>query len=312
MHQGHQKTLGGRLLLFGSQKINSILQRLPRSIRGNTKAWRMNIPGKESVHARDGKQPLVHARVPVEPYESGGSRVNEFILDRGTNDKSVDRGRQYQQHHENVSSRGLGKTEIRCNGIPLPQQVRDLFSGLFRRRLPSVTVRQGAASDAFLKRNRADAMTIGTDIYFKTGMFDPVGKRGLGLLGHELIHAEQNSGNRGGAAGVRSRELNEKNALAHERLVLEHAPFPNAGYAGLRCTNGASPAKTHEASHTGVPAQTQSPQFADSSRQVEPTALTASGAAKPGVLSDRDMQRIKEEVYRDLLMRIKIDFERGA
>ena len=207
----------------------------------------------------------------------------------------------------------MAKTEMMGNGIPLPQQVSDLFSGLFRMRIPSVTLRQGAASDAFLKHKRADAMTIGTDIYFKTGTFDPAGRRGLGLLGHELMHAAQNSGNdREGVAGVRSRELNEKIAMEHERLVLEHAPFSNSGYAGLRGANGSFAATTHEASRTAAPAQTQSPQFADSSRQVEPIASHAPGAAKPGILSDRDMMRIKEEVYRDLMMRIKIDFERGA
>ncbi len=196
----------------------------------------------------------------------------------------------------------------REHGMVLPRPLLDVFSRLLRMRLPSVTVHQNSATDSFLRRRRADAMTVGSRIYFKTGAFDLKSGRGLGLLGHELTHVAQHTrGDQRVPAGGRSRELYEKTALANERFVLANASAPGVRSAVSNSAYRATPLPG--ASPAARPVKTNGPLFAESSREVNNFSPPA---PEPATLSENDMMRIKEEVYRDLMMRIKVDFERGA
>jgi hypothetical protein len=80
----------------------------------------------------------------------------------------------------------------------VPDERRPLDAGILRLvsrwldiPLPSVQVHSGAFTNRLLSSYHADAMTIGRDIYIKTGKFDLRSASGLALLTHELTHVSQ-------------------------------------------------------------------------------------------------------------------------
>jgi Domain of unknown function (DUF4157) len=220
-------------------------------------------------------------------------------------DREVDRFG-YHDHVSHADDAGAVKgTRAPEQAAVLPKPALEFFSRLLRMRLPSVIIHQGSASDKYLKRHRADAMTIGQHIHVRRGALDGARERGLGLLGHELTHVAQYHA--GGDAAGASRGLNEKAALETERFILANPSVP-----GMRSTFSSSDSITavsHRIPQAAAPAGR--PLFAESSREVNGPVSPMPGPIA-ATLSDADMKRIKDEVYRDLMMRIKIDFERGA
>lgn len=185
----------------------------------------------------------------------------------------------------------------------LSPKTLQLFSHLLQVRLPAVYMHQSEKTDRFLQAHGAEAMTLGSHVYFRRDHADLNKPQSLGLLGHELTHvAQQEPTNAWRNAGARhSHESVENTALENERFVLRQAPFLNG--ESFTPTNN----NTHSAPATAArPATTA--MFASTLR---PVNESPSGNNK-SILSDIEMRRIKEEVYGDLMMRIKTDFERGA
>lgn len=147
-------------------------------------------------------------------------------------------------------------------------------------------------------------MTLGSHVYFRRDHADLSKPQSLGLLGHELTHvAQQQPENAWRHAGTgQNRESTENAALENERFVLRQAPFLNG--ENYTPTNN----NTHSAPATAAAMPATTAMFASALR---PVNESPSGNNK-SILSDIEMRRIKEEVYRDLMMRIKTDFERGA
>jgi hypothetical protein len=54
------------------------------------------------------------------------------------------------------------------------------------------------------------------------------------------------------------------------------------------------------------------PMFADESRTTGGSTSDTPAVIGPLILSESEMTRIKDEVYQDLMMRIKVESERGA
>ena len=59
-------------------------------------------------------------------------------------------------------------------------------------------------------------------------------------------------------------------------------------------------------------ARTVMPMFADTSRNTAAPEPVPPAPPTPVGLSNHDIERIKAEVYQDLIWRIKMDFERGS
>ncbi len=106
-----------------------------------------------------------------------------------------------------------------------------------------------------------------------------------------------------------SREQYEKTALSNERFILTNASMPGKGRAVSRPGNSLAP--SGGVSHISSAAEAGGLLFAESSRELSGLSAPAPVGEAPA-LSENELLRIKEEVYRDLLMRIKIDFERGG
>ena len=233
---------------------------------------------------------------------------------------------------------------------PLDVGILGLVSRWLDIPLPSVQVYSGAFTNRLLSSYHADAMTIGRDIYMQTGKFDLHSASGLALLTHELTHVGQQLPGSGGAVDAPpSRQ--EQIALENERLVLLHARAhfgpPNAplvpsaldsvsarpplgpqGWPPLPHALGAMPAhpplglrgsptiSSGPALAPGGPhhieARAVTPMFAETSRSMAVPEPVPPAPSPPMGLSNHDIERIKAEVYQDLIRQIKQDFERGS
>lgn len=74
-----------------------------------------------------------------------------------------------------------------CNGSKLPRPVQVGLEYFFGHDFSSVRIHQGPEA-AMLG---AQAFSLGNDIYFAEGMYDPWGISGQMLLAHELAHVVQ-------------------------------------------------------------------------------------------------------------------------
>jgi hypothetical protein len=76
-------------------------------------------------------------------------------------------------------------------GMPLPEETRASFEEKYQRSFADVRIHDDAAADGAARSIGARAFTHGTDIYFRTGAYDPVSEPGKRLLAHELAHVAQ-------------------------------------------------------------------------------------------------------------------------
>lgn len=201
----------------------------------------------------------------------------------------------------------------------LTPAIESLLSKWLTIKLPLHYLHQSAGADQILKKRNADAMTVGNRIYFRSGQYQPQSSKGLGLIAHEMMHVIQNEGEEKpnqelersmpgySASGVVNRA--EQQALEIEKFVYRQAnvdgntrqPLLNNRNNSARVNNAASPSQN-------APAV----MFAETERDVNPPPAAMAEAPASVTLSEGELRRIKQEVYRDLMMRIKIDFERGA
>jgi hypothetical protein len=76
-------------------------------------------------------------------------------------------------------------------GIPLDVATRALFEPTFGHDFSRVRVHADRAAAHAAKAIDASAYTVGRDIVFGEGMYNPRTPRGLSLLAHELTHVAQ-------------------------------------------------------------------------------------------------------------------------
>lgn len=93
-------------------------------------------------------------------------------------------------------------------GEPLPSTTRSLMEGHFGHNFGRVRVHSDAPASVSAARLQAEAYTVGDDVYFGHGNFQPDSVEGKKLLAHELTHVVQQSG--GGLARTIQREKSKK------------------------------------------------------------------------------------------------------
>jgi hypothetical protein len=81
--------------------------------------------------------------------------------------------------------------ERRGAGNPLPEAVRRHLEQGLNHDLTRVRIHDDAEADKLAKGVNAVAFTTGTDIYFRSGKFNPNTRSGLELLAHEVTHTVQ-------------------------------------------------------------------------------------------------------------------------
>jgi hypothetical protein len=82
----------------------------------------------------------------------------------------------------------------RGSGIPLDEQTRTNFEKSLDHEFGHVRVHTGNEPDELARSVDARAFTLGHDIYFAAGEYQPASSEGRRLLGHELAHVIQQQG----------------------------------------------------------------------------------------------------------------------
>ncbi len=104
--------------------------------------------------------------------------------------------------------------------------------------LSAVRIHHGAAADGLARELRAKAFTVGRDIFFRAGRYDPEGADGRQLLAHELAHTVQQSAGPVSAKPAADGLLVSTPGDRHEREAdavaeLAAAPRPGSAPAGI-------------------------------------------------------------------------------
>jgi hypothetical protein len=186
----------------------------------------------------------------------------------------------------------------------LDPYVQGWLSRLLDLRIPAVRIHTGQAADATARRFNADAVSLGSDIMFRAGRFAPDSASGLGLLGHELTHVARAQSDRYAAPLDRTAmEREEAVAIENEKRVLQRA----TGKPGMTANLAAIPRPTPSRAPTQAPA----PRAASVDRAVASPATDDAVSPSPE-LSAQQLGALKEVIYRDLMDRIRTEFERGA
>ncbi len=189
-------------------------------------------------------------------------------------------------------------------------QIIEKISNFLNLRLPKVFIHRNIQASEYLRKYNAEAMTIGQHIYVRNENSDLTTRHGMALLGHELTHVAQENEQGDQTPGFSqstSKEVQEKTALRNERLILHHAPlsFQTSNKNVVEQVQAATVNQTSKGS-TG-------PHFAEESRDIStPLSDPALTESTRNGLSNGELKQIKEEVYHDILMRIKTEFERGG
>ena len=88
-------------------------------------------------------------------------------------------------------------------GRPLPYSARSFIAPRFGYDFSKVRVHTDDRSDQLSRELGAAAFTIGNNVFFRSGRFDPQGNNGRRLLAHELTHVvQQNGGHRATTGGT--------------------------------------------------------------------------------------------------------------
>lgn len=79
----------------------------------------------------------------------------------------------------------------RSGGRPLPDSTRSFFEPRFGTDFSNVRVHTGPRADRAARSVNASAFTLGSDVVFRSGAYQPASRSGRQLLAHELTHVVQ-------------------------------------------------------------------------------------------------------------------------
>jgi hypothetical protein len=105
--------------------------------------------------------------------------------------------------------------------FPLDSALQNQMEEAFGFDFKQVRLHTGTKAETITGKAGARAVTIGTDIYFASGAFDPYRDEGLKLLAHELVHVKQFSGGKSPSTGE-DREYLEGEAYRAEKVIGEN------------------------------------------------------------------------------------------
>ncbi|WP_308303856.1 DUF4157 domain-containing protein [Streptomyces sp. CB02959] len=128
-------------------------------------------------------------------------------------------------------------------GVALEQKVRSWLEGAFGVDMGQVRIHTGAEADGLARAFEAEAFTVGADIFFQDGCFNPGSRVGRWLLAHEVAHAVR----QGGGAGAADAEcvqpyddLSEYAADEAATFVVSGRKVPGPAAAPQRLTDAAT------------------------------------------------------------------------
>ncbi|MFD0689865.1 eCIS core domain-containing protein [Actinomadura fibrosa] len=221
-----------------------------------------------------------------------------------------------------------GVTEARQ--VPLAQDVRGRLRDLAGPGADVLRPHVGAASDALARSLRADAVTLGADVHFRDGRFQPDEPEGFGLLAHEAAHVTQTRfpARQGASGGAPPHaHAGEDHALAVESAArwsfpAATRPDPAASEPPADWSTTAHPGAVSGIGVPGPPparygppeAETGGPSTGTGATPAPPPIPLAAGtgrdvAAPPAPV---DLERLRRDVVADLMRQVRAEFERGG
>ena len=147
----------------------------------------------------------------------------ELIADEMA-DRALSQLRRKESHSSVDANDPLGGTQVdsgterqisalRGKGSPLRERELQGFSDAYGVDLSATRVHQSSQADELSRNLQADAFTVGNDVFFRNGLYNPGTSSGDRLLGHELAHVAIQSGGGLGrmtsGVGLPPRELQE-------------------------------------------------------------------------------------------------------
>lgn len=115
-------------------------------------------------------------------------------------------------------------------GSPVDSNVREKLSGHLGFDPSGARIHTGPAAAAAARDLKAEAFTIGRDVFFGAGMHDPASAKGLGLMAHELTHVGQQTGTIGEKARFFSQSGGDE--MEQEAQQTAERVLANAGTRG--------------------------------------------------------------------------------
>jgi hypothetical protein len=215
-------------------------------------------------------------------------------------------------------------------GRALPGDVVSRLRSVVGPGVEAIRVHDDEAAHETAVAHRADAVTVGRDVYFREGRFDPREPRGFGLLVHEATHVVERT--RPGASWRQATGLataaEEDLALTREAAVVaDRPPAPGAWLAPPALPSGGDPLTTSQGVFPAGPAPVAGPAAPAAFPGVAPPAAApATPAARPMTAAiDRptelpsgtgppplDVDALRERIVRDLKRQLRDEFERGG
>jgi Domain of unknown function (DUF4157) len=115
------------------------------------------------------------------------------------------------------------------SGSPLDPGVRAKLEPAMGVGLGAVSIHTDASADMLARSVNAEAFTTGSDVYFRSGRYNPHSDEGMHLLAHELTHTVQQS-----AGHVSGAQLSPKVNISEPGDSLEQAADQNAAHVMRR------------------------------------------------------------------------------
>lgn len=184
----------------------------------------------------------------------------------------------------------------------LPTSTRSLLTRVMEMPLRNVRVHTGAQADDLARHFQADAVAYQGHVAFRAGRYQPHEPAGVALLAHELTHAAWDERRSRGPSSAPAVAGEERAALAAESRALASLAPPSRAAAPRSLADGALRGSTKGVEVAGIRAAQVD--------RVLPTAVEVD-RMEP-TISEREMRRIKDEVYRDMVRRLRTEHERGA
>lgn len=197
-----------------------------RSVAESERGGVKLAPPRYGIASVDAGRQLVQARLhvgqPNDPYEREADAIAERIVGMSSStptptptptptaiqrkcsacereDELLQRDGDAPAPSESVASAAADRGRM-TGGQALGSDVRAMFEPRFARDFSQVRIHSGAAASEGARSLRARAFTVGRDIVFGSGEYQPGTHEGQKLIAHELTHVVQQSG--GGLTSV--------------------------------------------------------------------------------------------------------------
>jgi hypothetical protein len=211
---------------YGKVDIEAETATARQTEAGRPGAQRRTLTRLQRTHGNQYVQRLIQPRLRVgltgDRLEEEADRLAEQVTDGDAPRSRIARaGRGAGGVVDPVVHRLL--TDARDQGAPLPASIRRGFEQSLRVDLGGVRLHTGRGADDVNLRLRSSAATVGSDIFFRNGEYDPASDTGRELLAHELVHVVQQAGGadggvvqRGKRKGQRKKKSEDDDFIASE------------------------------------------------------------------------------------------------